>query len=205
MGVSTSSDLLVNSAGIYVVVNQIDQTGYIGSAKRLEARKRNHFGRGSSNIHLQRAIEKYGKENFTFEVLEHVGDLSQLIVREQFWIDRFLSEERRLYNATLTAGSCLGYKFGPPPQHVRDKIRSKLVGRKPNVHTCDILRRQSIERRASDNLIKWNLIHGNATKGKPSPLRGRPSPLRGRTKGPMPQATRDKLSIAMRNRTTGGQ
>lgn len=72
-------------------------------------------------------MKKYGKENFSFEVLEHVEDIELLISREQFWIDKFRAEGKILYNIALIAGSSLGIKRS-------EKTRSLL--RKPCPENC---------------------------------------------------------------------
>jgi hypothetical protein len=61
-----------------------------------------------SNILLQRAIAKYGLDNFSYFVIEFVADNSQLIAVEQKYLDMFPSNLR--YNFCPTAGSSLGYK-----------------------------------------------------------------------------------------------
>lgn len=137
----------------------LDGKIYIGSAKCLSSRKEDHFS-GSmqhSSPHLRHAIEKYGKDNFKFEVLEYVEDVAQLIPREQFYIDRAISEGKVLYNIALVAGSNLGVKFkwseetlkkrsialkGKPQSTESNKKRSiAMTGRK---HTDEHRRKNSI-------------------------------------------------------------
>lgn len=59
--------------GIYKIENIINKKVYIGQSKNIPIRFSNHKyelnNNKHPNSHLQRAWNKYGKENFTFEVL----------------------------------------------------------------------------------------------------------------------------------------
>jgi len=59
---------------------------YIGSSTDLGARLADHFLNGSSNVHLQYALAKYGLSLFLFKVVE-LCTKDQLLLREQFWLD----------------------------------------------------------------------------------------------------------------------
>ena len=99
---------LAVSSGIYQITNQINGKCYIGSAVNLQNRRAVHLCRlrrgRHHNQHLQRAFDKYGEEAFMFSVLEGVEDVSQLIPREQHFIDTLNPE----YNIAPIAGSSLG-------------------------------------------------------------------------------------------------
>lgn len=77
--------------GIYKIINKADGKFYIGSSKELKRRKRVHFKNLKDNkhvnTHLQHAFNKYGKQNFKFEVIEYTDDPSTLLDLEQKWID----------------------------------------------------------------------------------------------------------------------
>lgn len=78
------------SSGIYKITNTVNGKIYVGSSKVLEERWSRHVRELKQNIHhnihLQRAWNKYGEENFSFDVLEVVE--SDLLVKEQYWIDK---------------------------------------------------------------------------------------------------------------------
>jgi group I intron endonuclease len=100
----------MNKSGIYEIKNIINNNIYIGSLANLNKRKYSHFIELSKNkhgnLHLQNAYNKYGGENFIFEVLEYVEDKNELIKIEQYYID-WLEPQ---YNICKIAGSNLGRK-----------------------------------------------------------------------------------------------
>ena len=103
-------------SGVYKIVNKINGKIYVGSTVDLEKRKREHFndlkGNKHCNKHLQRAFNKYNKEdNFIFEILEYVEDLHSLVVREQYYMDLYKSYDAKYgYNICIKADSRLGVK-----------------------------------------------------------------------------------------------
>lgn len=102
-------------SGIYRFINWIDGKMYIGSAVVLANRKKNHLIELRLNRHfnryLQAAYNKHGANNFVFEVLEYVEYKNNLILREQYWLDKFKSYNREFgYNLSPTASSPLGVK-----------------------------------------------------------------------------------------------
>lgn len=76
--------------GIYKITNSINQKVYIGQSDRLNDRKREHFYRlkrnEHNNEHLQKSYDKYGEENFIFEIIEETDDLDN---REIYWINEY--------------------------------------------------------------------------------------------------------------------
>jgi group I intron endonuclease len=63
----------IENCGIYQIRNLITNDLYIGQSNHLHVRETSHFWelkRGTHHsIHLQNAFNKYGKENFVFEIL----------------------------------------------------------------------------------------------------------------------------------------
>jgi group I intron endonuclease len=76
--------------GIYRIKNLVNDKCYYGSSKNIEKRWRihkNHLNGGKHhNIPLQRAWNKYGENNFSFEVIEECNE-TILLEREQHYLD----------------------------------------------------------------------------------------------------------------------
>jgi group I intron endonuclease len=76
--------------GVYKITCLSSGKIYIGSTKNFWTRYLSHVRQlktGSHhNTHLLRSFQKHGLDNFLFESLEIVEELSKLRVREQYWI-----------------------------------------------------------------------------------------------------------------------
>ncbi len=114
--------------GIYKIKNTINNKAYIGSAINIDLRWKEHLndlkGNKHHSIKLQRAYSKYGKDVFSFEIIEEC-DITLLIIKEQEHINNFNTYHDG-YNCTPTAGSRLG---STQSIKTKDKIRNKLKGR----------------------------------------------------------------------------
>lgn len=76
---------------IYKITNTINGKSYIGqTCQKVEDRWNEHKrGKTSKNSPLKRAIEKYGWDNFTKEVIETTETLEEALDREIYWIDYY--------------------------------------------------------------------------------------------------------------------
>lgn len=95
---------LPNLPGIYKICNIKNGKFYIGSSVNIRKRRTNHLYRleagNSSSPILQRAFNKYGRDNFEFSVLEFCDD-GVLISREQYWIDLLSPQYNSIKNITV--------------------------------------------------------------------------------------------------------
>lgn len=72
-------------SGIYMITNRVNNKKYIGQSTNVVRRLNSHRWVKSENPQaINIAIQKYGIENFTFEILEEC-DESDLEVREKYW------------------------------------------------------------------------------------------------------------------------
>lgn len=83
--------------GIYKITNLSNQMCYVGQAVDLASRWKQHIKRGlgaetPTRNKLYPAMEEFGVENFSFEVVEEC-DRSQLDEREDYWQDYFKAKE----------------------------------------------------------------------------------------------------------------
>lgn len=139
MSYETFEDIL--KTGVYSIVSKIDGKFYVGSAANFS--KGGFYSRWSvhlvnlennkhHNKHLQAAWNKYGRENFSFKILEFC-EPKETIELEQIYID--LSKHDLLYNFCLTAGSFLGMKHDP----------KTLTGRRnPNIVNYSVISPEGI-------------------------------------------------------------
>lgn len=120
--------------GVYQIENQVNGKRYIGSTVNLRRRWAEHLsnlrhGR-HHNQHLQCALDKYGETAFSFSILEHVEEASQLILREQYYLDNCTSQ----YNILPIAGSVLGCHRSPEARRNMSKA-AKRRGISPQTRT----------------------------------------------------------------------
>ena len=101
---------LKNLKGIYGFLCKVNNKVYIGSSDNLVKRFKEHLNNQKSNIRLQRAISKYGLENFYFIVFEfyNLSDKIVLTNLETTYLSKFKFDY--LYNFKIFATSLLGYK-----------------------------------------------------------------------------------------------
>ena len=75
--------------GIYKITKISNGKSYIGQSNNIKRRFKEHQQKGaSSRIPLDIAIQKYGVQAFTYEILEECP-LNKLNEREQYWINYY--------------------------------------------------------------------------------------------------------------------
>jgi group I intron endonuclease len=97
-------------SGIYKIINKTNGKYYVGSSCNIGTKSgqrwRGHIRRLKSNNHynphLQRAWNKYGKENFDWIIVEEVVK-EKLIEIEQKYLDIAKDEKEKCYNISFTA------------------------------------------------------------------------------------------------------
>lgn len=93
--------------GIYQIRNLLNNDIYIGQSRNFKARRGSHFSQLKNNksphIILQRAYNKYGKENFVFEILIYC-EIKDLNYYEQSFVDLFDPAYNILKVSVLSCG-----------------------------------------------------------------------------------------------------
>jgi group I intron endonuclease len=110
--------------GIYKIENIINKKVYIGSSENISRRLTSHIYLLNKNSHhstpLQKAWNKYGKEAFTFTILEICKE--NILEKEQLYLDTILQAQEYIsgdnknflklgYNIKPTAANNKGFKF----------------------------------------------------------------------------------------------
>lgn len=95
--------------GIYKITNKINGHSYIGQSINIITRWNHHrnFSNKNSNYPLYLAFQKYGIDNFTFEVLEECDTLD-LDSKEMYYI-KLYDTYRNGYNQTEGGSGSKGY------------------------------------------------------------------------------------------------
>lgn len=199
------------SSCIYSIRNTFNGKAYVGSAVNFLSRKRCHLNRLRYNRHhsilLQRAWEKHGEGVFEFVVLEEVVDRSNLIEREQHWIDTLRSADPAWgYNIAPKAGSRLGSKNSPEARakmvawqsqrtpEFNARVTAHLKGRK---HTEATLAKMRGQKRSDETRARMSVA--NRGKERSADQRARISAtLTGRKTGPQSLETIAKRVAATR-------
>lgn len=102
---------------IYKITNNINNKIYIGK----DTTDDNYYY--GSGILIKRAIDKYGKDNFTKEIVEELDDYCELSIREIHWINYYNSTNLEIgYN--ISSGGDGGDTISNHPQ--RDEICEKI-------------------------------------------------------------------------------
>lgn len=123
----------MSNCGIYKIENCINGKLYIGQSNNLHRRKNRHFNELRTdkhpNQHLQRAFNKYGEENFKFEVILFCEE-DELLYYEDFFI-RYFNTIQLGYNICDAAmppdnkGKNNGM-YGVTPKHARTDIDDNI-------------------------------------------------------------------------------
>ena len=154
---------------IYKTTNLINGKMYIGSSKKNPKDNWSYYGSGRN---IKQAIEKYGKENFTKEILVESNDNIRLL--EKQYLENVNAQYNiKYYNMTNDAvGSSFHSKEG------RKSKSEKLTGRKLSAETKSKISKNKTGIRFENG---YNMV----VKTKPSvseALKGRISPNKGKGK-----------------------
>ena len=137
--------------GVYKITNTIDNKIYVGSSVNIDKRFNTHKNDLSNNTHhnskLQRAWNKYGEDNFKFEITCLVDDIVIARIVEQNLINDLVKNES--YNLSKNAnGASFGKDNPAKRKEVRLKITNALTGRK--------LSPKAIENISTSVALRWS-------------------------------------------------
>lgn len=128
---------------IYKIQNKINNKVYIGQTTRtLNERKREHISKGNNGyFFIQKAIKKYGEDNFEWSVICNCNDRKELNKMEKYYIKEYDSY-RNGYNMTLGGD---GHK-SPHSEETKNKIRGNknFLGKKHSPETIERIRAANI-------------------------------------------------------------
>ena len=115
----------MNNMIIYKTTNLINGKIYVGKDTH---NKSSYLGSG---LILQKAVKKYGKENFKKEILEICYSIEELSNREIYWIRKLDSCNKEIgYNISLGGKGGDNFTQNPNKEEIRAKISRSNTGRK---------------------------------------------------------------------------
>lgn len=159
--------------GIYQIRNLINGKVYVGSSLVLGRRKKANLStlrrRIHNSIYLQNSWNKYGEENFVFEIIEIIDNVDLILIREQYYLDFLKSYNKKIgYNICEKAGNISGFKHSEDTKKI---ISEKLTGIKRNADTIERSRIAQIGKKYSEEINKKKgrkgELCGRFGKGKP--------------------------------------
>lgn len=145
---------LQGKPGIYKITNTINNKLYIGCASNIRTRVNGHLydlRKGiHSNTYLQKAWNKYGKENFIFEMIEKC-DITDLHAKEHYWVNEFNCLDRSIgYNLKPTdPNGCSIHS-----EETKEKLRQANKGKKPSLACTDAGKIYNASKECKMNLIE---------------------------------------------------
>lgn len=119
---------------IYLIYNIIDNSVYIGHTNNIKRRCSEHnspnYRKHVSCSRLYRSIEKYGIENFIFDIWEEFDNDTDVesLQKEDFWINYFKSLEIKVMN--IARGGRKSRLGIPHTAETRMKMSKSQAGRK---------------------------------------------------------------------------
>src|SRR5260221_9984481 len=204
---------------IYIIQNKINNKIYVGQTqqnpkKRFSDHTKPYTWKDQPNSHLYRSMKKYGKDNFTFTVIQEFNNEQDLNDAEEFLIE-FLGARNRDIGYNIMKGG----NNHKQSQKTKDKISKSNIGQKRTDETKRNINRGQTGRKHSEETkqkmsgkIPWNKNKpmsqetkfklSLSKKGKPSPNKGKKTGKPSWNKGKsMSQETKQKLSLVLKGRT----
>lgn len=146
----TEAKKCVNISGIYLFRNKINGKCYVGQSIKIRKRFLQHMQKFKEDFQypLYKALNKYGLENFEFEILETFEKLDLETLRETlnnreiYWIEYYKSYNNG-YNQTLGGEATSGWK---PTEETKKKISESLMGNEnQEKKPCKFINKDTLE------------------------------------------------------------
>lgn len=119
------------TCGIYCITNLLNGKQYVGQSIHIEQRFKEHCQKNAKLI-IDKAIQKYGKSNFTFEILEECpNEFDILNEKEIYWIEKLGTfNNQHHYNYTKGGKNAEHLVGNIQSNDTRNKISNKVNGKK---------------------------------------------------------------------------
>lgn len=134
---------------IYRIRNIINNKSYYGSSKNIDIRWKKHKNELNKNKHnnilLQRAWNKYGRDNFLFEIIEEC-EFKDLLIKEQFYLDK-----KPNYNIGMKSSGGDNFTNNPNKEDIINRISKTLIKTFGNMSEEDRIEKFSMPKEKNPN------------------------------------------------------
>lgn len=143
---------------IYKITNLINGKVYIGQTTRtLEERMNEHYRK--SDIVVDKAIQKYGRENFSTEVVDDADSIEELNEKEIYWIRKYDSILPLGYNQCNGGNNTVGFHHREESKRrMSDSKKILFIGESNpffgKVHSSESKKKMSEKRLGMSHLTK---------------------------------------------------
>jgi len=146
---------------IYIITNLVTDKKYVGQTMQKDPKSRwydhqRDAFKNNKKYPLYNSMRKHGKENFTWEIVDHASSMQELNELESAWENKLLNEGVELYNLRETGGN--------KGSHSEISIK-KMSESQKKAHA---------RRRANGGDGGWTRSDGGPMKGKVHPKKGKP-------------------------------
>lgn len=157
---------------IYKATNKLNGKIYIGQTIRpLDVRMAEHARQSASPF--DRAIRKYGLENFEVEVIDTADTIDELNQKEIYWIKYYNTYEGEGYNACLGGDNTKGFHHRAESKAKMSEAKSRMYIGESNPfygkhHSREVCERFSEQRRGRKLSDEWkrHISEGSSAKVK---------------------------------------
>lgn len=158
---------------IYIIKNDINTKVYIGQSLDAKERFKSHCKKNYDNSLIDKAIQKYGKEHFWFEILE--SQIENYNEREKYWIKYYNSLKPFGYNI-LTGGEKPPTYYGDEHPNIKisndDVLKLKVDLAETDIPLSQLAKKYNISKR---QVLRINQGISRATLDEKYPIRKNPN------------------------------
>jgi group I intron endonuclease len=173
MNNSYASPVGIVKKDIYIIKNDINTKVYIGQSLDSEQRFKSHCKGDYDNSLIDKAIQKYGKEHFWFEILE--SQIENYNEREKYWIKYYNSKVPFGYN-TLGGGEEPPHYLGDDHPNTKISDDNVILLKKDLAETTISLSKLAEKYGISKKqVLRINQGISRATLGEKYPIRKNPN------------------------------
>ena len=158
---------------IYIIKNDINTKVYIGQSLDAKERFKSHCKKNYDNSLIDKAIQKYGKEHFWFEILE--SQIKNYNEREKYWIKYYNSLKPFGYNI-LTGGEEPPTYYGDEHPNIKisddDVLKLKIDLAETDIPLSQLAKKYNISKR---QVLRINQGISRAALDEKYPIRKNPN------------------------------